>query len=285
LIYASISGFGHAGPRREEAGYDAMIQAESGLMSITGTADGPAVRLGVAIADISAGMFAFQGILLALIARLRTGRGQHVDIGLLDSAIALLTYQAGVAFATGAAPSRLGNQHAAIAPYDTYDAADGVLILAVGNDEQWQRFCGAAGLGARASDPRFLTNASRVINYKDLRPLVAAAVASKTMAHWTTELRAAGVPCGAVRSVTEALRDPQVLARQMIEVLPHPSIGAVEVLGIPVKLSDTPGAVRSAPPRLGEHTGRVLNELLHLSRTEYRALVDAGVLRPLVPPT
>jgi crotonobetainyl-CoA:carnitine CoA-transferase CaiB-like acyl-CoA transferase len=285
LIYASISGFGHTGPRREEAGYDAMIQAESGLMSITGMPEGPAVRLGVAIADISAGMFAFQGILLALLARIRTDRGQHVDVALLDSATALLTYQAGYAFATGTAPPRLGNRHASIAPYDTYEAADGVLVLAVGNDDQWQRFCAVVGLNACAGDPRFTTNTSRVVHYRDLRPLVAAAVGRSSIAYWTGRLREAGVPCGAVRSVTDALKDPQIIARQMVEVLPHETIGALEVLGLPVKLSDTPGAVRTAPPRLGEHTGRVLDELLHLSRVEYRALVDAGVLRPLVPPT
>jgi formyl-CoA transferase/CoA:oxalate CoA-transferase len=284
LVYASISGFGQTGPRRDEAGYDAMIQAEGGLMSITGAPDGPAVRLGVAIADIAAGMFAFQGILLALLARVNTGRGQLVDVALLDSVTALLTYQAGVYFASGTAPARLGNRHASIAPYDSFDAADGVLVLAVGNDDQWRRFCLMAGLDAIAADERFATNAARVAHYDTLRPILVDLIRRESAATWTERLRTAGVPCGAVRSVAEALRDPQILARDMVALLPHPTIGAFETLGVPVKLSDTPGGVRTPPPRLGEHTARVLHDVLEISRIEYRALVEAGVLRPPVAP-
>ena len=146
LIYASLSGYGHTGPRAAEPGYDAVLQGEGGLMSITGPADGPAYRLGVAVADIVTGMFAAQGVLLALLARQQTGRGQHVDVAMLDSVAALLTYQAGIVFATGASPGRLGNRHPSIAPYDTFETADGPLVLAVGNDEQWVRFCRVAGL-------------------------------------------------------------------------------------------------------------------------------------------
>lgn len=281
LIYVSISGFGHTGPRREEAGYDAMIQAEGGLMSITGTPDGQAVRLGVAIADISAGMFAFQGLLLALIARGRTGRGQHVDISLLDSVTSLLTYQAGRYFATGESPDRLGNRHATIVPYNTFGTADGVLVLAVGNDDQFQRFCRVATLAGVAGDPRFLTNAGRVQHHDALHPLIERALAADTAAGWTRRLREAGVPCGAVRSVGEALSDPQTLARVMVETVDHPTIGPLRVLGVPVKLSDTPGSVHAPPPRLGEHTARVLRNDLGYSAARVTALAETGAVRVL----
>jgi crotonobetainyl-CoA:carnitine CoA-transferase CaiB-like acyl-CoA transferase len=279
LIYVSISGFGHTGPRRDEAGYDAMIQAEGGLMSITGTPDGQAVRLGVAIADVSAGMFAFQGLLLALIARGRTGRGQHVDIGLLDSVTSLLTYQAGRYFATGASPARLGNRHATIVPYNTFATADGVLVLAVGNDDQFQRFCRVAGLPGVAADPRFTTNAGRVEHHDALNPLIVNALTSDTAAGWTTRLREVGVPCGSVRSVGEALSDPQTLARLMVETVHHPTIGPLQVLGIPVKLSGTPGGVHAPPPRLGEHTARVLMDDLGYSDARVAALAASGAVR------
>jgi crotonobetainyl-CoA:carnitine CoA-transferase CaiB-like acyl-CoA transferase len=261
IIYASLSGYGHTGPRAQEPGYDAVLQGEGGLMSLTGAADGPPFRLGVAVADIVTGLFAVQGILLALVARQRTGRGQHVDVAMLDSVAALLTYQAGIVFATGQSPGRLGNRHPSIAPYDTFDAADGTIVLAVGNDDQWQRFCRAAGLEDAARDPRFLTNAGRVQHGDALRALVAPAMKSRTRAEWTARLVGAGVPAGPVRPVNEALADPQLAAREMLMPLAHAAAGEINVLGVPVKLSETPGGVHSAPPILGEHTDRVLSEL------------------------
>src|SRR3954453_10067702 len=165
LIYCSISGFGHTGPRRKEAGYDAVMQAEGGLMSITGSADGPPYRLGVAVADIVSGMFAAQGVTSALYARERTGRGQEVDIAMFDSVVALLSYQAGIYFANGVAPPRLGNRHPTIVPYETFRGSDGDFVVAVGNDDQWRRFCAVTGLRA---DERFATNRGRVANYEDL---------------------------------------------------------------------------------------------------------------------
>lgn len=279
LIYVSISGFGQTGPRREEAGYDAIAQAEGGLMSITGMPDGPAVRVGVAIGDQTAGMFAFQGLLLALRARDATGRGQLVDISLFDSVVALLSYQASRYFATGEAPTRHGNRHPAIAPYETFETADGVLVLSVGNDDQWQRFCHAIGLSTLASDARFITNAERVREYETLRPLIADALARRPLDEVLSTLRGIGVPCAAVRSVAEALSDPQVAARSMIETLDHPTIGPLKNLGLPVKLSATPGRVRSAPPRLGEHTRRVLCDDLGLTEDDVNALAARGVVR------
>jgi crotonobetainyl-CoA:carnitine CoA-transferase CaiB-like acyl-CoA transferase len=278
LVYVSIAGFGQTGPRRSEAGYDAVAQAEGGLMSITGASDGPAVRLGVAIADLSAGMFAFQGLLLALLARTRTGRGQWVDLSLADAVTALLTYQAGCYFATGQTPRRSGNRHALIAPYDTFDTTDGVLVLAIGNDDQWERFCRAAGAPALARDERFGTNAQRVEQYAMLRPLIEALLRRRPVQAWVALLRDAGVPCGAVRPIDAALADPQVAARAMIETVEHPTIGTLKMLGLPVKLSDTPGSVRTPPPRLGEHTRSVLGHDLGMDETRIQALLDARTI-------
>jgi formyl-CoA transferase/CoA:oxalate CoA-transferase len=261
LVYCSISGFGQTGPRRDLPGYDAVVQAEGGLMSITGDADGPPFRLGVAISDIVAGMFAANGIALALLARARTGRGQLVDVGMLDATAALLTYQAGIFFATGSSPGRLGNRHPSIAPYETFEASDGEFVVAVGNDEQWRRFCAAIDLAQLGADPRFVTNRDRVTRYSALRPILASRLRDRTRAEWLDVLTKAGVPCGSVRSIGETLTDPQLEARDMIARLEHAAAGAIRTLGVPIKLSDTPGTVRTPPPTLGEHTESVLREL------------------------
>jgi crotonobetainyl-CoA:carnitine CoA-transferase CaiB-like acyl-CoA transferase len=279
LIYASISGFGHTGPRASEAGYDAMMQAEGGLMSITGSPDAPPVRLGVAISDITAGLLTTQGILLALIARATTGRGQHIDISMFDATIALLTYQAQRTLVTGVAPTRAGNRHASIAPYDTFAAADGTLVLAVGNDDQWQRFCKVAGLTAAAADPRFTTNDDRVRHYDALQPIVSDAIASASLESWLERLRAAGVPSGAVRNIDAVLDDAQTAVREMIVKVDHPLVGQVPVLGLPIKLSDTPGRVRTAPPILGQHTRAVLTGDLGLSNADVDGLAGRGVVK------
>jgi crotonobetainyl-CoA:carnitine CoA-transferase CaiB-like acyl-CoA transferase len=279
LVYVSISGFGRTGPRRHEAGYDAVAQAESGLMSVTGTPDGPPVRLGVAIADLVAGMFAFQGLLAALIARGRTGRGQLVEVALLDAVTALLTYQAERFLTTGTTPTRAGNRHASIAPYDAFEAADGMLILAIGSDALWRSFCRAAGLTDLATDTTLATNAGRVEAYATLRPRLAAAIVGRRRDEWIGLLREAGVPTGAVRTIDEALADPQIAARDMLARVVHPTIGSLDVLGVPVKLSETPGAVRTAPPLLGEHTRAVLTADVGLDEDTIERLRLAGVVR------
>jgi formyl-CoA transferase/CoA:oxalate CoA-transferase len=258
LIYCSISGFGQTGPKRERPGYDAVIQAEGGLMSITGPGDGRAYRLGVAISDLVTGMFAAQGILLALLARATTGRGQSIDVAMLDSTAAVLTYQAGIYLTTGAIPGRMGNRHPTIAPYETFETTDGELVLAVGNDEIWQRLCLALGLEALALDPRFATNDARVHHADELRTILAERFRASTRAFWIDRLDQAGVPCGAVRDIAEVLGDEQIAARGMVETLAHPAVGPLRLLGVPIKLSATPGSVRTPPPRLGEHTTRVL---------------------------
>ncbi len=278
LVYASVSGFGQTGPRRQEPGYDAVVQAEGGLMSITGSADGPGYRLGVAIADIAAGMFAAYGVAVAVLARERTGRGQLVDVGLFDSVAALLTYQAGIHFATGAVPQRMGNRHPTIAPYETFAAADGEFVLAVGNDALWLKFCAVAGLSDLAADPRFATNRSRVTAYDELRPLLERALRTRPRHAWIEELTAAGVPCGAVRDLDQVLSDPQLAARDMVVELEHPVAGAIRVLGVPVKLSESAGAVRTPPPSLGQHTDHVLQDLLGLDEGARTRLREAGAI-------
>ena len=272
LVYCSISGFGQTGPRSAEPGYDAVIQGEAGLMSITGDATGPPFRLGVAIADIVSGMFAAQGIAMALLARTRTGRGQRVDIGMLDATAALLTYQAGIYFATGGTPGRMGNRHPTIVPYETFQASDGDFVIAVGNDEQWRRFCRIAGLESIANDDRFATNRGRVVHYQELRPLLAERLRTRNRQEWVRELKSAGVPCGSVRDIGEVLQDRQLDARQMIETIDHVSAGSIRLLGVPIKLSDTPGAVRTAPPGLGEHTDRILRDDCGLTTEDIDAL-------------
>ena len=261
LIYTSISGFGQTGPRRHQPGYDAVIQAEGGLMSITGAADGPPFRLGVAIADMVAGLLAAQGILLALLARDRTGRGQHVDISMLDGVVSLLTYHASMHLVAKTVSPRVGNGHATIAPYDTFAAADGDFFLAVGNDEQFKRFCSAAGLPDLPNDPRFATNPARVEHREALAARLDPVLRTRPRGEWIPLLTESGVPCGDVRAVAETLADKQLLARQMIESVEHATIGVMKVLGVPIKLSDTPGSVRTAPPTLGQHTTAVLTEL------------------------
>jgi crotonobetainyl-CoA:carnitine CoA-transferase CaiB-like acyl-CoA transferase len=278
LIYCSITGFGSTGPQRNRPGYDAVVQAEGGLMSLTGPAGGDPYRLGVAIADIAAGMFAAQGIALALLVRQRTGKGQFVDIGMLDSVASLLTYQAGIYFTTGRTPRRMGNRHPSIAPYDTVAAEDGTLVLAVGNDGQWRAFCQVTGLTSLVEDARFATNAARVEHYDELWPLISRVIRTRSRQEWIDRLVPAGVPCAAVRGVDEVLADPQLAAREMIQSVSHPEAGPLKVLGVPIKLSDTPGSVDRPPPRLGEHTAGVLQEVLGLQPGEIAELGADGVI-------
>jgi crotonobetainyl-CoA:carnitine CoA-transferase CaiB-like acyl-CoA transferase len=275
LVYCSISGFGQTGPRSAEPGYDAVMQAEGGLMSITGSSEGPAYRLGVAIADVVSGMFAAQGITTALYARERSGKGQAVDIAMLDAVVALLTYQAGIYFATGTAPVRLGNRHPTIVPYETFPAADGDFVLAVGNDAQWQRFCSVAGI---EDDGRFATNKGRVLAHGELKPLLDARLRTRPRAYWIEHLTNASIPCGSVRDLHEVMSDPQVAARGMIAELEHVSVGALKVLGSPLKFSDMASGARTAPPTLGQHTETVLTRDLGVTADQLADLRAKGVV-------
>jgi crotonobetainyl-CoA:carnitine CoA-transferase CaiB-like acyl-CoA transferase len=277
LVYCSISGFGQSGPRRAEAGYDAMMQAEAGLMSITGAADGPPFRVGVAVGDIATGMFAVQGVLAALVARGRTGRGQRVDVAMLDAVTALLSYQASSAFATGETPARMGNRHPSIAPYDTFSTSDGEFVLSVGNDDQFRRLAGVLRRPGLADDHRFRTNADRVLHGEALRAELSSLLSGWRRADLLAALTDAGVPSAAVRTITEALADPQLAARDMVVPLEHIAAGSIRVLGTPLKLSATPASIRTPPPALGQHTDHVLAEV-GLSGKEIAGLRTLGAI-------
>ena len=246
-------------------------------MSITGDGDGPPYRLGVAITDIVSGLFAAQGVLAALVARERTTRGQQVDIGMLDATTALLTYQAGNYFTTGEVPARMGNRHPTIVPYESFETAKGDLVIAGGNDDIWRRLCDALDQGHLADDPRFRTNRDRVAHYAELRPLLDATLRTHTRDEWVKRLSAAGVPCGSVREISEVLADPQIAARGMVAEVEHPTVGRVKVISSPVKLSETPASVRTAPPVLGQHTEALLGELGY-DRESIDGLRAAGVI-------
>lgn len=262
IVYCSISGFGHTGPYRDKPGFDVVIQGEGGIMSLTGDPEGPPMKVGVAQADMISGMFACQGILLALLVRERTGKGQKVDISMLDGQVALLSYQAGIYFATGKVPQRKGNQHPTIAPYETFEAADGYINIAVGTEGLWIKFCEAINKPELKEDPRFRRNAQRVQNHKTLKALLDVVIKEKTVKEWINKLESSGIPCGRIKNVAEVCQDPQVLARDMVVSLSHSTLGEVKVTGIPIKLSETPGALELPPPLLGQHTEEILHQLL-----------------------
>jgi crotonobetainyl-CoA:carnitine CoA-transferase CaiB-like acyl-CoA transferase len=278
LIYASVSGYGQTGPSAHLPGYDAVAQAVSGMMSITGEPAGEPVRTGFSSADIGAGMFAVIGILAALHVRDSTGRGQYIDISLMDGQVAWLTYVAARYFATGVTPVRYGSGHESLTPYEVFPAADAPLMIAVGSDGLWRRFTAATGLDDLTDDPRYATNPDRVRNRESLRPLIVKALATKTSAEWTQVLGEAGVPAGPVNTVPEALAHPQVAARDMLVELDHPVAGPITVLGSPLKLSDNPPSIRTPPPTLGQHTDEILAEA-GLTPDQIAALRDCGVIR------
>lgn len=261
IIYASISGFGLTGPEKMRAGFDLVVQGMSGLMSITGESDGRPNKVGTSISDILSGIYAYQGILLALISRQKTGKGQKVDVSLLDSVTSLLTYQAGIHFATGAVPQRIGNQHPTICPYETFQASDGYVNIAVGNNWLWKPFCKLMGLDDIRDDPRFESNPKRVENRDQLFPIIQKIVETKTADEWLKMFDEAGIPAGPILTIDKVLSHPQVLAREMVVDIEHPKAGSIKVTGIPVKLSETPGTIRLAPPTLGQHNQEILEEL------------------------
>ena len=261
LVYCSISGYGQNGPLAGLSGYDAVIQGESGLMDVTGQPDGPPTRVGIAITDYLAGLYASQGILLALIERRRSGLGQHVDIALFDSLMSALTLPAGLWFATGESPRRMGNDHPSIAPYETLSARDGFIIIGAGNPRLWTQVCVALGIDHLIEDPRFLTNDDRLRNREALKAELHAVLQQRNLDELIACLRDHGVPCGRVRTVAEALEDPQLQAREMVIAIPHAALGSIRALGNPIKLSRTPYSIREAPPGLGEHTESVLKML------------------------
>jgi formyl-CoA transferase len=262
LIYCTITGYGYTGPYRHLPGYDFIVQAQGGLMSITGPEDGEAYKVGVAIADITAGLFACNAILAALFEHQRSGAGQRIDISLLDSQIAWLANVGSNYLVSGEAPRRYGNAHPNIVPYQTFKARNGYFALAVGNDLQWRQFCEKIGRQEWAMDQRFRTNASRVDNRAVLIPLLEDLFAQSDISHWLVVLESIGVPCGPINSIEQVLHDPQVEARQMVIDLPHPTAGSIRLVASPLKIPTTPPVMRLPPPLLGEHTRQILKELL-----------------------
>lgn len=277
LVYCSISGFGQDGPYRDLPGFDAVAQAMSGMMSITGEPEGEPTKHGMSIADLSAGMWAAFAIVSALYEREKSGQGQHLDVSLLDGQIAWLTYVAGAYFATGQLPARYGNGHPTIVPYQPFATSDGYIMLAVGTDRQWQAFCRVANMEDVMNDPRFATNPDRVRNRDVVIAAVAERMKKRTTQQWRTELEAAGVPCGPINNVAQVFEDPHVLARGMVTSFTHPRAGEVKTVGVPVKLSRTPGDTPKPPPLLGQHTYELLGELGY-SPEEIEALASLGII-------
>jgi crotonobetainyl-CoA:carnitine CoA-transferase CaiB-like acyl-CoA transferase len=261
LVYCSISGFGQRGPERERAAYDQVVQGLGGIMSVTGEVGGPPMRVGIAIADIMAGMFAAYAVQVALYHRQRTGVGQLIDTSLLDGQLAMMTYQAGRYFATGEAPGSSGNQHPTIVPYGVYRASDAYFNLAVGTEDLWRRFCAVLKLEDLRADPRFATNRDRLAHREELNALIEPLFAARTIGEIQALMDRASVPCGAVRDLHAAFSDPQVDALGLIAALDHPTAGPIKVVGPPYRFSETPPAVRLPPPLLGQHTDEVLREL------------------------
>jgi crotonobetainyl-CoA:carnitine CoA-transferase CaiB-like acyl-CoA transferase len=278
LVYCSISGFGESGPEAHRAGYDLIVQGESGLMDITGFADGPPVKVGTSIADLVAGMSAAHGVTLALLARAKTRRGQKVEIAMLDALAALLTYQAGIYFGTGQRPTRRGNAHPSIVPYEVFKAADAYLTLGVANNSLWTKCCAALERPALARDPRFDTEAKRVLNRDTLIALLNEILGARTAEEWLKRFEAAGIPAGRIKTVAEVCESEHLRARGMLVTLPHPKATRLTVMGVPIRLHATPGRAAAAPPLLGQHTEQVLRSLVGLTRAEIAGLREKGVL-------
>ncbi len=280
LVYCSISGFGQTGPYAAQAGYDFLIQGLGGIMSITGAADGPPMKVGVAVADIVCGLYAATAVLAALRHRDATGRGQLIDLALLDTQVAWLANQAMNYLIGGETPGRMGNAHPNIVPYQSFPTADGTIIVAVGNDAQFARFAAALQAAEWAGDRRFARNADRVRNRAVLVPLIEARLAMRTSAHWLAALAAAAVPAGPVNDIAQVFADPQVRHRGMAVTLPHPATGpgGVPQVADPIRLSETPVTYRRPPPRLGEQTEEVLREVLDLNAAECAALRHRGIV-------
>ena len=282
LIYCSITGFGQTGPYAKRAGYDFMIQGLGGLMSLTGRADeqegaGP-VKVGVALTDVMTGVYASTAMLAALAHRDQGGQGQHIDMALLDVQVACLANQALNYLTTGVAPTRLGNAHPNIVPYQDFPTADGDFILTVGNDSQFRKFAQVAGQAQWADDPRFLTNKLRVANRAELIPMIRQATVFKTTAQWVSELESVGVPCGPINDLSQVFSDPHVQARGLAMNLPHALGGSVPQVASPIRMSATPVEYRHAPPLLGEHTAEVLERVLGMQAAQVNTLRQDGVL-------
>ena len=278
LVYCSITGFGQDGPDAARAGYDFMIQGMGGLMSVTGEADGMPMKIGVALVDVLTGTNAATAILAAVMHAQRTGAGQHIDMSLFDVSVASLANQALNYLVSGTAPGRLGNAHPNIVPYQAFATADGHIILAVGNDSQFRKFCDIAGLDGLADDPDYATNKARVTNRTALLPAVEAAMTRHTTDWWLQKLGAAGVPAGPINSIDAALDEPQARHRGLAGEIADDLNGTIPTVTSPMRMSATPPRATTAPPRLGAHSREVLSEVLGLDEEQLDRLTDAGII-------
>ena len=278
LIYCSISGFGESGPESSRPGYDLIVQGESGVMDLTGFPDGPPVKVGNSIGDLVAGMSAAQGVTLALLSRSKSGKGQKVEIGMLDVMASLLTYQAGLYWNAGGKPARRGNQHPSIVPYEVFQAQDAYMTLGVANNSLWDRMCAAIGREDLAKDARFDGEAKRVTNRDVLIPALNAEFGKRPAAEWLARLDKAGVPAGRIKTVAEVCESEHLRARGMFVKLNHSKAGAVTAMGVPIRLWETPGAAQAAAPLLGQHTDEILASLLRIPKAKADKLRAAGVV-------
>ena len=277
LVYCSVTGFGQTGPYAHRAGYDFIIQGMGGMMSVTGEADdqpgGGPQKVGVAVADLMTGMYSTQAVLAALFHRERTGEGQYIDMALLDVQVAMMANMNTNFLVSGKAPRRWGNAHPNLVPYQTFKASDGWVIIAVGNNDQFRRFCEAGACQELFTDARFLRVQDRIVNREQLIPLMAKVVAGRTQQQWIDALEAAGVPCGPINDLAQVFQNPQVQARGLRIDLEREDSGPVPLVGSPIKMSATPIRYGLPPPRLGEHTDAVLSELLGYSAEQIAAAV------------
>jgi formyl-CoA transferase len=278
LIYCSITGYGQTGPCCDRPGYDFIIQAEGGVMSITGPAEGPPMKVGVAIVDLTAGMFAAISILAALHERERSGQGQYIDMALLDAQVAWLANVGSNYLVSGQRPGRYGNAHPNIVPYEPFATADGWIAVGVGNDRQWQLLCALAGWADLAADERFATNPQRVEHRDILVPILQKRFQARASDEWRADLLAAAIPCGSMNYIDQVFSDAQVLARDMLVELPHPTAGSIRLVGSPLKLSRTPVRIVEPPPLLGQHTQAVLSEYLGYTPADINHWRDEGVI-------
>ncbi len=255
LIYCSISGYGQTGPYRDRAGYDYVAQAESGIMAVTGEIEGEPMRVGVPVGDVSAGLFGAIAILAALRYRDHTGKGQHIDLSLLETTMSLLSNVASNYLISGDEAQRYGNSHPNIVPYQAFQTSDGYIVVACGNDRLYQSLCHMLEREDLATDPRFATNPQRVVNRAELIPQLQEAFRQRTSDEWLAELRAIGIPCGPINQVSQAFNDPQIQERGLVWECEHPTVGTIKLVGSPMRFSETPARLYKAPPLLGEHDG------------------------------
>jgi crotonobetainyl-CoA:carnitine CoA-transferase CaiB-like acyl-CoA transferase len=278
IVYCSVSGFGQTGPYRDQGGFDLIAQGMSGIMSVTGQSKESTVRVGVSVADLTTAIYAAYGIVCALVERSRTGKGQQVDVALLDSAISLMVWESAVLWSTGKAPEPIGTGSRTSVPYQAFPTADGSITVGAGNQNAWLAACEAIGRRDLAEDPRYATNVDRVKHRTELVEELSRVFRTAPSAHWVERLHAAGCPAGPIYKLDQVYEDPQVKAREMKVVVQHPTAGPVNDIGFPVKLSRTPGEVRLPPPLLGQHTDEVLEGLLGMDSAELARLEQAGVV-------